>query len=117
MDYIGAPPEADKSDGTSLRRYIDNKSWNEFYDERVVVVEGDKRIPLDNMTFSGKAGDSPSFAIRKGDWKLILPKLRDSKVQDMMYNLRDDPYEMKNLLYNRSPTDEEVWKAEHLKVS
>lgn len=117
MDYVGAPPQVARNDGRSLRRFIDNTSWNKLYDERVVVVESDKRIPMNSQKYSAETGDSPSFSVRKGNWKLIVPKLRDSKVPDMMYNLQDDPYEMNNLLYQRFPTDNEIGKAEHLKVS
>lgn len=56
--------------------------------------------------------------IRHRDFKLILPKYADSPIGDMMYNLKWDPFEMRNLLGVRTKimSDEIVGKAEHLKI-
>lgn len=90
LDYLNAPA-LDKSDGTSLRRFIENQSFNQHYDEAIVVVEQESRFPTSATTLSGKFGDSPSIMIRKGSFKLIIPRDAKSKVIDMMYNLDQDP--------------------------
>lgn len=77
MDYTGAST-LHRSDGTSLRRYIEKRSWNERYDERVAVVELDKRIPINDNKFSGRLGDIPNLMIRSGNYKLALPKNAES---------------------------------------
>jgi len=56
MDYFGAS-DLDGSDGTSLRQFIEKKSYNALYDESVVVFEMDKRYPVDSETFSRFAAD------------------------------------------------------------
>lgn len=119
LDYLGAS-EHDKSDGKSLRRFIQPQSnnFNQLYDEGTVVVELQKRTPNMDGTLNGKLGAKPSFMIRKGGFKLILPRKADSKTLDALYNLERDPFEMKNLLGkngNRANPNI-VGKAEHLKI-
>jgi len=75
------------SDGKSLRRHIEGTSFNQFYDESAVVCELDERIPKSAVEFDKEVGGIPNFMVRKGPWKLMLPKLRDSPVIDMMYHL------------------------------
>ena len=36
----------------------------------------------------------------KGDWKLFIPYTPTSMTIDALYNLKNDPYEMNNLLGN-----------------
>jgi len=117
MDYFQAS-DFDQSDGQSLRRYIDRKSFNEEYDERVAVVELDNRVPTSDGDFEGSVGGIPNFMIRHGNYKLILPRLADSGIMDMFYNLTSDPYEMQNLLGNRadSVSHAVIGKLEHLKI-
>lgn len=79
LDYVRAK-KLDKSDGRTLRRFIDGTSHNKFYDERHVVVEIDGRVPAGGGKLSRKLGSRPNYMIRKGTWKLMLPKKRDSKV-------------------------------------
>jgi hypothetical protein len=118
LDYAHAS-EYDESDGKSLRRYIEDASFNEFYDERAVMVELDSRFPVNRRELSDGLGEIPNFMIRKGSYKLMLPKNRDSKVIDMMYDLSTDPYEMTNLIFERKNSvvpDSIIGKAEHLKL-
>lgn len=74
LDYMGAS-QYDNSDGRSLRRFVENTSFNQFYDEASVVVELDDRWPTGNYQLSGELGAIPNFLIRNGQWKLILPKV------------------------------------------
>lgn len=48
----------------------------------------------------------------------MMPKLRDSKVPDMLYNLNADPQERNNLLGSNGMTASEatIGKAEHLRI-
>jgi arylsulfatase A-like enzyme len=92
LDYLGAPASADRSDGRSLRRFIENLSYNERWDEEIVVCEYDERNPNSTTKLTGVFGSAPGFSIRKGQFKLILPRKATSTVIDMMYDLRTDPY-------------------------
>jgi len=117
LDYTGGS-NFDTSDGQSLRRFIENTSFNQFYDETAVVAEIDDRWPKGPFQLAGELGGIPNFMIRKDNWKLILPKKRNSKVVDMFYNLNADPYETNNLLGSKGPraSDAIVGKVEHLKI-
>jgi len=129
LDYMGMPASArGKSDGLSLRRFIEGSSYNEMYDERYVVSELDKRYPdtedTDNrypaiITKGGTLGSDPNFMIRKDHYKLILSKSRDATTIDMLYDLRRDPYEMNNLIgqvNGMKASAAVVGKVEHLKA-
>jgi len=88
LDYVAAGrPDLDQSDGTSLRRFIEQSSFNQFYDEQTVMVEIDKRIPVNGKRFSRSIDSMPNFMLRHGDYKLIIPRAAPSPVMDMMYNL------------------------------
>ena len=117
LDYLGAS-ELDKSDGTSLRRFIEKKNINENFDEETVVSELSKRSPVSETMLSGHLGKIPNFMIRKGHYKLIITKKVDSKTIDMMYDLKSDPQEMNNLLgvNGDNASLATIGKAEHLKI-
>lgn len=117
LDYLGAP-ELDRSDGTSLRRHIERTAYNEEYDEHTVVVEWYSRMPLNETTLSSHIGVAPSFMIRKGPYKLIVPRSRNSPLPDMFYDLEADPYEMNNLLgvHAMKANQWVIGKVEHLKI-
>ena len=139
MDYLRAS-YLDNSDGASLRRFIDNESYNRDFDEDIVVVETENRSPISRTKLSGSLGREPNFMIRKRQYKLMLPKIRDSHVLDMMYDLQQgksgwgqlraslksvshvvihtDPGEGKNLMGLNGPSASHatIGKAEHLKA-
>jgi arylsulfatase A-like enzyme len=55
-------------------------------------VEGDFRV-------SEWAGENvPNFMVRTRDWKLIMAKNPASRARDALFHLKEDPYEMSNLL-------------------
>ena len=89
MDYLQVPSQYDPSDGKSLRRYIEQQSFNEFYDERTAIVELDNRLPVrnGNNEYEGSLGGIPNLMIRHRNFKLIVPRRASSNVIDMMYNL------------------------------
>jgi hypothetical protein len=91
LDYLGYA-ELDRSDGTSLRRHIDGTSFNWMYDEGTAVVEIDSQIPKTPNSFRGQLGAIPNLCLRKGGFKLMLPRSSTSSCPDMMYDLGRDPY-------------------------
>lgn len=112
LDYLGLE-KYDNSDGKSLRPLIENKAFNEFFDEETVVVETDYRYPLSNARLSETLANLPNFAIRHKDYKLVISKKSTSKNIDCLFNLRTDPYEKRNLLRTGKATS--LGKAEHLR--
>ena len=117
LDYTGGKAY-DKSDGSSLRRYIDRTYYNQDFDDRVVVAEMDRRVPISNLTFTRDLGSEPNLMIRRGQYKMLLPKKSDSAVTDMLYDLKADPFEMSNLLRNggEGMSNALIGKTEHLKI-
>lgn len=85
LDYLGV--EGKSSDGHSLRPLIEGKSSDNF---EYVVTEWNYNLK-DN---------EPNYMITKGDWKLFIPYTPTSEVMDVMFNLKEDPLEMNNLLGN-----------------
>jgi Sulfatase len=118
LDYVGATPSLDHSDGASLRRFVERTSYNAQFDERVVVVEHYTRKPKSEHSFKGKVGEVPNFMVRKGSHKLIVPRKHDSPVPDMMFDLSHDPFELNNILLREDDDldDVAIGKAEHLKA-
>jgi arylsulfatase A-like enzyme len=94
LDYLGQPPR-DGINSESLRPVIEGKEVRDF-----VVAEWreDSKVP--------------TYMIRSGDWKLLISKLPDAKSIDALYNLKDDPQEMENLLYEGMPESHALVAAE-----
>lgn len=121
LDYANAR-EYDVGDGTSLRRFIEKTSYNQLFDEAVVVMEGNfNRVPINSTTLSGSMGNRPALMVRKGSFKLMLPRRSRSIIPDMMFDLSKDPGEVMNILQDpaarrRYPKSVIIGKAEHLKV-
>ncbi|HKK60973.1 MAG TPA: sulfatase-like hydrolase/transferase, partial [Bacteroidales bacterium] len=116
LDYANAS-SYDNSHGTSMRRFIENKSYNEAYDESHIVTEWDYRDPKGN-SLSRSLGGEINFHSKKGAYKLMMTKKANSSKIDMLYNIDEDPYEMNNLIGNNGMTasDYTIGKAEHLKA-
>jgi arylsulfatase A-like enzyme len=81
LDYLDMPPH--HSDGRSLRRLIGGTAKEDTY----VVTEW-----LSDL--QGK----PSHMIVKGGWKLMKPDPSAKKLKKALYNLNEDPHELRNLL-------------------
>ena len=96
LDYTGIHAE---SDGFSLRRLIEGQMPE--YD--FAVSEWMWRNQL-----------VPNLMIRTSEWKLLIAKDPDSKSIDALYNLKNDPYEMENLLVTKR--DDYLPLAEKLKA-
>lgn len=116
LDLLGAS-EFDSSDGESLRRHIMGTSYNRYYDETTVVAQIERRY-FDGKTMVGAFAGTPNFLIRRGPFKLMLPRHRDSGILDVLYDLSKDPAEMHNLLGQRGnlANDDVIGKVEHLKA-
>lgn len=119
LDYAGASKD-DNSDGKSLRAFIEGTEYNQDYDEGdVVFAEWDFRKPTSSGSseLDREMDERPSFLVRKGAYKLMMQKLASSKEMDMMFNLKNDPFEMDNLLgKNAMKADTStVHKAEHMR--
>jgi len=81
-DYLKMPEYP--SDGKSLRGIIDGT--DKTHGQSVVtewLYNEDKQ---------------PAYMILKDGWKMFVPWSAESKVINVLYNLKDDPYEMNNLL-------------------
>ena len=118
LDYLNVS-QFDVSDGTSLRRYLDYQGINDQREECAVISEMDERRPLDRREFTRmNLGREPEFMIVHRGFKLMLPKVATSPIRDMLFNLKRDPYEMKNLLGSRGNRASiyTVSRAEYLKV-
>ncbi|WP_010136341.1 sulfatase-like hydrolase/transferase [Ochrovirga pacifica] len=100
LDYLkieGTYP----SDGKSLRGLIEGTDRKHG---KYVVTEWDYR------------GDvSPNYMIVKDGWKMYIPKTSTSNVIDVLYNLKEDPYEMNNLLGNNPDRFKYQEKVEELR--
>ncbi|HUX55545.1 MAG TPA: sulfatase-like hydrolase/transferase [Bacteroidales bacterium] len=57
----------------------------------------------------------PAYMIIKDNWKLFIPYSAESKVINALYNLKDDPYEMNNLLGSNPDRKKYEKKANELR--
>ncbi len=89
-DYLGL--KASKRDGDSLRP----------------LTEGIKGTP-DYRVSEWDAIALPNYMVRTADWKLMIAEKPDSKATDALYDLKNDPYEMRNLLGD--PADRSKYSA------
>lgn len=55
LDYLGGLGHSN-SDGKSLRRFINGRSYNKGHDEQSVVVEIDERVPKSSKAFDNPLG-------------------------------------------------------------
>jgi len=82
LDYLGMSPHP--SDGNSLRWLIEGTANEE---DAYVVTE-----------WLSDLQSKPSHMVVKGGWKLMRPDPSAKKLKKALYNLNDDPHELKNLL-------------------
>ncbi|NIP17078.1 MAG: sulfatase-like hydrolase/transferase [Xanthomonadales bacterium] len=85
LDYLGRPP-VEGIDSESLRGVIEGRETRDF-----AVAEWREMRSV------------PTYMVRSGDWKLLISKIPDAGSVDALYNLADDPFEMKNLLFEGMP--------------
>jgi len=100
LDYLGLPDHP--CDGNSLRGLIEGTASEA---EAYVVTEW-----LSDL--QGK----PSHMVLKGGWKLMRPHDSARKVKSALYNLNDDPHELKNLLADNTDSEPYSDKAAELEA-
>jgi arylsulfatase A-like enzyme len=94
LDYLGQSPP-DGLNSQSLRVVIEGREKRDF---AVAEWREDRNVP--------------TYMIRSGDWKLLISKIPDADSIDAMYNLKDDPHEMDNLLFEGMPESDARIAAE-----
>jgi len=99
FDYLEGG--AHDSDGESLRRYIESSSTQK---DAFAVSEWNWRGPV-----------SPNLMVRTKEWKYFIPNTADSKVMNVLYDLKNDPHEMNNLLGKNPKAEESRKQAEYMK--
>ena len=83
LDYTGNPGHA--SEGRSLRS----------------LMEGTEKDGPDYCVSERASGSLPNFMVRTKRWKLLFAARSDSAARDALYDLENDPNEMRNLIgYN-----------------
>ena len=95
LNYMGA--DAPARDGDSLRPLVDGKSGTDYR-----VAEWGVR-------------GQPSFMVRTRDWKLLMADKPDSNAHDALFDLKNDPYEMRNLLGDPADRQAVAARAEEMK--
>ena len=100
LDYCGQSPHA--SDGESLRRYIEGK---DKANDPFAISEWNWRGPV-----------QPNLMVRTKEWKYFIPNTADSKVMNVLYDLKNDPLEMNNLLGKNPKAEKSRKQAEYMKT-
>jgi arylsulfatase A-like enzyme len=98
-DFLQIP--AYPTDGQSLRGLIEGTDQTH---SRYVVTE-----------WLYNEDRTPAYMIVKDGWKMFIPYSEESKVINTLYNLKEDPHEMNNLLGNHPGKDKFNAKAEELR--
>jgi arylsulfatase A-like enzyme len=80
LDYLGVP--APQREGYSLRP----------------LVEGKRSASPDFRVSEWFGNNVPNFMVRTRDWKLIMARDPASKARDALFHLKEDPFEVTNLL-------------------
>eukprot|EP00957_Ditylum_brightwellii_P169033 12866364-Ditylum_brightwellii.AAC.1 len=90
---------------------------NEHFDDEVAFAESDFRVPDINGSL-GELEKEPHLMVVKGDYKLLISKQASIQTKDVLFNLKNDPFEMENLVGDNglSASEDVIGKAEHLKA-
>jgi arylsulfatase A-like enzyme len=99
-DYMGLPDHP--NDGHSLRGLIEGTA-----DEADTYVVTEWISDLQSK---------PAHMVLKRGWKLMRPDPSANKVKKALYNLNDDPHEMKNLLASNADSQSYVAKVAELEA-
>jgi arylsulfatase A-like enzyme len=99
LDYLDMPGHP--SDGSSLRGLIEGTANEDTF----VVTEW-----LSDL--QGK----PSHMVLKDGWKLMRPDDSAKKVRKALYDLNNDPHELKNLLANNADSKKYAARAAQLET-
>lgn len=99
QDYLGS--EKHESDGETLRRFIEKQSKEK---DPYAVSEWNWRGPV-----------QPNLMVRTREWKYFIPNTADSKVMNVLYDLKNDPLEMNNLIGKNPDKEKSRKQAEYMK--
>ncbi len=99
LDYTQAGNH--KSDGKSLRPLIEGTDKQDKFIVTEWLWHGDR---------------VPCYMVVSGHWKLFCPHTPESKVVNVLYNLKDDPYEMNNLIGKNPQQKKYAAQAEKMKA-
>lgn len=85
LDYLGIM--APERDGYSLRPMIEGGA-----------TSGPDYCVSEWATEPGKPSNVPNYMVRTAEWKLMMAYSPDSIATDALFDMKNDPYEMRNLL-------------------
>jgi len=102
LDYLGT--KAPERDGYSLRPLIEG-SGPAGPDYRV------SEWATDPATHS----NVPNYMVRTPDWKLMMASSPDSRAMDALFDMKNDPYEMHNLLGSPDDRTKYAGRADEMK--
>ena len=97
LDYLGV--EAPARDGDSLRP----------------LIEGRGKAGPDYRVAEWGTRNVPNYMVRTADWKLMMANAPESKGVNALYDLRNDPYEMRNLLGDPADRSHHAARASEMK--
>jgi hypothetical protein len=100
LDYLNMP--AHPNDSGSLRGLIEGTVNGEY---KYVVTE-----------WLSDLQSKPSHMVLKDGWKLMRPDPSAKKVKKALYNLNDDPHELKNLLADGADSKNYAAKVDELET-
>ena len=96
LDYAGIKA---KSDGYSLKKLANGK---------------DAEMDFAVSEWNWPDRDMPNLMIRTTEWKLLISRHNNKKHLDALYDLKNDPYELNNLLFSNKQAN--LKSAEYLKA-
>jgi arylsulfatase A-like enzyme len=102
LDYLGV--KSPGSDGDSLRPLIEGGA----------SAGPDYRVS-EWATDPARRSNVPNFMVRTPDWKLMMADSPKSHAVDALYNMKNDPYEMHNLLGPPSGRAKYAGQADEMK--
>jgi arylsulfatase A-like enzyme len=102
LDYLGQPVPANH--GRSLRPLIDKRDDHDCFD---FAVQEWPHYPGEGKHF---VHFGPNFMVRTEEWKFMFASTPESTALDALYNMKDDPLEMNNLLGSNPRAPEFIGK-------
>src|SRR5262249_4557175 len=97
LDYLGVRQPL--RDGDSLR----------------VAIEGRGNAGPDYRVAEWGTRNTPSYLVRTADWKLMISDSPQSRAVDALYDMKNDPYEMRNLLGDPADRAKYAPRADEMK--
>jgi arylsulfatase A-like enzyme len=99
LEYLGAKPPV--RDGDSLRPLIEARKGSGAGPDYRVAEWAQRNVP--------------NFMVRTREWKLMIADSPDSHAVDALFDMREDPYEMHNLLGDPADRAKYAGRADEMK--